>query len=50
MKKFWVVGREQKEHQDREIAPISLPPFYQWRLLSMLYPGPSREPCTKIPA
>jgi len=25
-------GREQKKHQDREIVPISLPPFYQWRV------------------
>jgi len=24
--------REQKEHQGREIAPISLPPFYQLRV------------------
>jgi len=24
--------REQKEHHDRETAPISLPPFYQWRV------------------
>jgi len=25
-------GRGQKEHQDREIAPISLLPFYLWGL------------------
>jgi len=25
-------GRGQKEQQDREIAPISLPPFYHWRV------------------
>jgi len=24
--------REQKEHQDREIAPIILSSFYQWRV------------------
>jgi len=25
-------GRGAKRHQDREIAPISLPPFYEWRV------------------
>jgi len=25
-------GKGQKEHQDQEIAPISLPSFYQWRV------------------
>jgi len=24
--------RRQKEHQDREIAPISFPPFHQWQV------------------
>jgi len=49
---FFLGGREQKEYQDREIAPISLPPFYQWRVRERTgyAPGPSRECCTKIPA
>jgi len=25
-------GKGAKEHQDREIALINLPPFYQWRV------------------
>jgi len=25
-------GRGQKEHQERKIASISLPPFYQWQV------------------
>jgi len=24
-------GKGQRKHQDREIAPITFPPFYQWR-------------------
>jgi len=30
--KFFSGGRGQWKHRDREMAPISLPPFYQWRV------------------
>jgi len=52
-----IFGRSgQKEHQDREIAPISLPSFYQWRVRGRTRHAPrahlkgtlhSRAPCKK---
>jgi len=46
-------GRGQKEHQDREIAPISFLPFYQWWVKGHTGHAPgitSTKCCTKRPA
>jgi len=46
-------GKGVKEHQDREIAPISLPPFISGGVEGALGMHPeliSRERCTKSPA
>jgi len=50
--KFFGRGRWQKEQQDRVIAPICLPLFYQWRVRWCTGHAPeltSRERCTKSP-
>jgi len=51
-RKIFGEKRGQNEHQDREIAPISPLPFYQWRVRGRIgmHPGiTSREHCIRAP-